>query len=916
MRVLTRDLRRDLHFNEAKSSPPRVGNTASRSSWLSMLWRGYQVLRHFQHIPCLYTTQALLLLPSPHLSIRCATATALKIRTIHPEQNRPVRPQVRSPQPSAPGTPAQPPSQPRQKKWRPPETGPKDTSWLANAAHLPEALDQLFEKWKAGDSTIKELRLYARELKVYYPLLFKELAVAFAELMVTSAKPQRAHHVLVLAHAFGLSFSRNVYEEVLYQLDMRGHWSHMPSVVSLARQHTGGVNTRMLNWRLRALVELSHFHRLPEVLEEFRRDGLKPTRRTFHYLISGYLMNRDLRRAKECLHRMEQVGFPIDATTHAVIISAYRSLGPDKAVQRQAFAVLRELIPRDGTRVLNSLIRICLDARDLNGALQYLSAFDDHVPSPERTGGPGGDSTVDDGRYPQIAKTLKSPNTTPTPNPYLILPDVATFTMIIAYMAQAQDFSRAMYMVEQMRKLGVEADGGFAASLVRLYVAIQDFPTALAIVASICKHIPEAQAPLIELGLNPSDVDRVDPILSNVRPSHEPFHALLYGIQKTHGFNGVFLVLASMRAAGLVSTERTVEATMAELARSRKLSTRDLARFLRALPPNARPSLHTINIVLRSMYRDELDKVKTSGWMALANRVRQSENQPIDGSAASEDRELVSTEDIPFDPLAGIQIPDGASYASLVRPVTKALYSRRIRTDRETLALRLRYDGVINSDMSSAKDTFRQMVRRGMLPNEYHYAALMEGYALSGDMRAVEMSLETAINNGIAPNVVLYTIVINGYARQGNSTQASRVFHKMLSAGIRPDVGAIDAVVSAYFAAGETTAARSALLDLWSYVGPCPTEEESSKMTIKQLAQTFRALGRIVATNPDKEPMPRGEMQQHLSRIMQRFSTSQERPVIKLSRLTKGQERRRERDSLRRTVGSVTSSFANSSNHG
>jgi len=106
---------------------------------------------------------------------------------------------------------------------------------------------------------------------------------------------------------------------------------------------------------------------------------------------------------------------------------------------------------------------------------------------------------------------------------------------------------------------------------------------------------------------------------------------------------------------------------------------------------------------------------------------------------------------------------------------------------------------VTKGDMTSAKGIFQMMLDRGLHPNEYHYAALMEGHAAAGDMTAAEAVMNSAERGGVRPNCVLHTILIVGYARRKNSAGAMRVLRHMVASGVRPDVPAIDAITSVFF---------------------------------------------------------------------------------------------------------------------
>jgi pentatricopeptide repeat protein len=73
------------------------------------------------------------------------------------------------------------------------------------------------------------------------------------------------------------------------------------------------------------------------------------------------------------------------------------------------------------------------------------------------------------------------------------------------------------------------------------------------------------------------------------------------------------------------------------------------------------------------------------------------------------------------------------------------------------------------------------MLDRGLHPNEYHYAALMEGYAATGELAAAEAVMNAAERAGIRPNCVMHTILIVGYARREKPERAMRILRHMVA---------------------------------------------------------------------------------------------------------------------------------------
>ncbi|KAF8912767.1 hypothetical protein CPB84DRAFT_1957197 [Gymnopilus junonius] len=146
--------------------------------------------------------------------------------------------------------------------------------------------------------------------------------------------------------------------------------------------------------------------------------------------------------------------------------------------------------------------------------------------------------------------------------------------------------------------------------------------------------------------------------------------------------------------------------------------------------------------------------------------------------------------------------------------------SRGVMSDSVMVFLRIRRHSVLHMDVESAHRVLRTLMARGMHPNEYHFGALVEGYALSGNFAA--------------------------YARRRDSESAMRTFKEMVAADIAPDVASVDALVSSFYTAGSHEAARKLLMTLWSYVQPFP--EALKTADLPEMLYHFRALSPSVAT--------------------------------------------------------------------
>ncbi|KAI0080256.1 hypothetical protein K474DRAFT_1574632, partial [Panus rudis PR-1116 ss-1] len=646
----------------------------------------------------------------------------------------------------------------------------------------------------------------------------RELAVN----MVDTPEPGRAHRVLVLAHKLGYAPKVNAYECVAHRLAVRRHWGLIPSIVALCRQHVGRVTVRLLNWRTKAACELSNFHLLEFTLRAFQLNGLQPNQRTYHHLISGHLRNRNLEKAKEYLTLMVKAGFPIDATTHSIIVSSYRSLGPDRSVQSQSLASLPQMGVAAGTMVLNSLIQMSLDMRDLDGAVKHLTTF----------GRPYGEvaskAEHGDASIRHVGRNSTVVGDTPLTSPDLRLsPDATTFTILLNYMAKEQDIPSALETIQRMVATDIKPDSHLVAALIHTYFAAAKPNLAVRIAWRSFRSLP-ATSPLFRQLLKDSESDdeTLPPI--DTKPSLQILNTLLAGVQERYGLDSALLVHKIMFKAGMVPDDHTVEIVMSYLSRFTHIRPRELIRFLRNLPASIKPTLRHVHIILARIFRSWMSFVPR-GWHAGFKHIPPVSSPPITAG--------------PFDlsaPLAGLWIPQYSSYRSLI-PVVRYLARRRIRGDRATFALRMRYDAVLQANANAADQSMHAMVSAGVHPNHYHFAALMEGLARSGNLPAAESIFNKAVEDGLIPSVVLYTILISGYARRKAAKPASRIFRNMVEQGVRPDAAAIDALASAYYRAGAYAIARTVYTDFWQYVGPFP--ETLRTAPLKVLARALRNMG-------------------------------------------------------------------------
>ncbi|KAK0208380.1 hypothetical protein DFS33DRAFT_1255363 [Desarmillaria ectypa] len=635
---------------------------------------------------------------------------------------------------------------------------------------------------------------------------------------VAQHTPRHAPSVIHLALVLGFLVHVNVYECTSYHLAMEKKWDILLAVVLVATQRVQ-VTTRLLNWRVRALLEVKDYASLENVLDEFVKYAVKPNRRTYHLILSGYLQNGDLPRSKDILHKMESNGIRPDAFTYTLLAIYYRTLGPNSQVQDVAVASLEDIPMTTSTSILNCLLRMRMESNDTDGIISVLAQFSFHHILPVIT------------VVTRIDPTAESPFLLSS-----IMPDAATYATSINYMASRRDIPAAMHVLHGMVSVGLSPRSETITAMLHVLFVANDHTTAIRLVAAVCK--PESASFFKALMVSPShDPLPLDP--QGIQPDAEIFNALLKGILPLHGLNGAIPILQIMYMHRVRPNSSTLEILISHLVAVERTPPHMVSRVIQTfVTSHIHPNLRHLHVVFSSIIRHERYLLYGAGWNRTAARFSPSRSYQ-ELPFPQEDVLTGVAED--FDPVAGISPPRNPSYNKHLRSLLDSLASRNTRSDSAALALRLKRDAT-RLEFSSSQAVFDTLLRRGFMPNEYHYSALMEGYTRSGDLGSAENLLDTAIKAGLKPNALMFTILIVGYAREGNPEQSMEVFTQMITSGIRPDVPSIDAVASAFFAVGAYKAARQTLISLWHHIEPFPTHLQEA--SLREIAVEFRQLER------------------------------------------------------------------------
>ncbi|KAF8591898.1 hypothetical protein K439DRAFT_1401259 [Ramaria rubella] len=668
---------------------------------------------------------------------------------------------------------------------------------------------------------------------------------AFAQTLVLEGFPERAMHVLYIARQMRTPLPHNQYEQVAFQLATANQWRYVQITTTMARKFTGSWTVRLLNWALRSYIETQNYGLLDPAFSQFALHQLKPTRRTYHLLVEGHLRNSNLASARVCLTQMQSAGIDMNRSTYAVVLNAYRSLGPNRAIETQAFHTLQGTGELSNTMILNGLMKMRIDDGDIPGALRVLRLI--HLPQPQNHKGDGNNG--DGGKGNEASATPGPTTSEPFPS---VVPDSATFNILLMLLSQQQgEMHNVIAVFRQMAAAGLQADAETAIALISAYSTGNMTGHALTLVYEMCKNnnifVDRNEFRLLGRLTDTIDV-QLQEILS-VCPTVDVFNALLRAVLPKNGIAGLRRVLRIMRQSSILPDASTTQIIITYLHNVHYMNPKSLISVLQILSAfpvyEASITVQHLNVILRSLLRREIDAIRTHSWNASAQRVRFGHSSRILSQRLSNTARI-------FDPTAGISVDSfQVRISKLFEPIIQTLVERQVMSDRMTFALRIRRDAVVRLDIKSAQRVFDVMVARGIRPNAYHYSALIEGYAALGNMSQAQDVMERASRAGIKPNVIMYTILIKGFAKLGQPDLAKQVFSTMAATGVKPDFAAVDAVVSAYWFVGAYQSARALLLDLWPLVAPFPLQLQDAPLRVLvQHLRRYRGKPKLMAVRP------------------------------------------------------------------
>jgi len=738
-------------------------------------------------------------------------------------------------------------------------TTPKDQEVRPNtpAERFETAVRWAVKKKLPADSIHKVLRQAFEE---HYDLITgsRRKAIVFIEDKIKQGSTAYAFDLVQIAYQLGNPFRLKDFEKMAYQLSLRGNWDLVETITDIGHQTTGGWSTRLLDWALKAYLQTRNFARAGNVLEEYKRYNLSPTRRTFHLLIRTHLKNSDLSNARQALHQMKAAGFEPNKRTFDSILSAYTALGVNPDVEMQAAQSLQNSGDRTETSIMNNLLRSRIADGDVEGAFRLLELAD--FSSKRALQSPGTENVID-------------PNGFLDSKARLIRPNVDTFNALLTALAEQGDTERFFMVYRLMKSVGCPANERTVQAILKNFANNDQVTIAVSIVFELCRrHYPNITKQRFDIFGQIEDVQQLlneeFPWMLSLTPSIGIFNTFLNIALPYAKLHGLLRVLRIFQTNDIQPDTATIDIVLHHLNKVHNMEPQAVLYSLQVLSsfPSYKSSvtIKHLNAVLSCCIRHELSIVKARSWFSSSARVRFGHR-----SRFNIERSSMSTSY--FDPTAGIAV-FSFSARNIARhilvPLARILRERGALSTRYTFALRIRREAIIKRDLQTAREIFDIMASRGITPDVYHYSHLIEGYAAIGAMADARHIMELAYSNAIKPNIIFYTLLILGWGQLGKPQEALNVFREMLAANVPPDFVVLDAVVSCYFMVGAYRAARNLLMDIWPLVAPLPPDFHTTSLRdLVLLLRSYRSSKRDRLTS-SQESRQRGNRRRLLENVV------------------------------------------------
>ncbi|KAG0048076.1 hypothetical protein BGZ83_006922 [Gryganskiella cystojenkinii] len=111
-----------------------------------------------------------------------------------------------------------------------------------------------------------------------------------------------------------------------------------------------------------------------------------------------------------------------------------------------------------------------------------------------------------------------------------------------------------------------------------------------------------------------------------------------------------------------------------------------------------------------------------------------------------------------------------------------------------------------NADLDGAFKVFRSMISKGVKPDRYTFASILNLFATRGDAGGAEVFWNEMVDeHGVTPNVVAYGAMIHAYCTADDMISAQAIYRQMIQAGIMPNHTIFGTLLGAYARSGDLT---------------------------------------------------------------------------------------------------------------
>ncbi|WVO15958.1 hypothetical protein L204_103623 [Cryptococcus depauperatus] len=498
--------------------------------------------------------------------------------------------------------------------------------------------------------------------------------------------------------------------------------------------------------KLVAIYMQAHFginksSKVPKIFELYNVLNLQPTVDAVNYLIQAFLELGDLPTARIIAQEANMKKGTDYAAQQLAILRGYRHLGFRKDLEKRVLEDIEKLQLPLQTELLHALVRLRLDAGDLDGAKQLLNRFDLSEWAQQTDG--------------QVQPSSKTGN------------------LLFIVTAKKGDMEEVKAIWTRMCTKPETLDDEVIETLLRALLNRKQFDDALAVLQSTLPSPP------------PSASFWVMP--KGVKPGIRSLNFCLGAFSREQGLEGFERVMVLMHTLGLEPDDLTLK-VIVDFARSSLHHTPyDLASLVSRITETT-PNLPPNQSLLDTLLAD-----------AVSASHKSRKSRPIPPPFAP------STSEDTFHPTAGLVLSPKFydSISSLVTSLesvdsrsTSRSLANRLRYDAMTKAS--------ISRVPSARIVWNSLITRGFNPEERHILALMQGYADAGHMYEVQDLLDLATQVGIPTSKSMLFILLLGWSRKNRPHRAQEAYERIKSLGEgKLDLKTVTALIQAYVWAGK-----------------------------------------------------------------------------------------------------------------